>query len=274
MRTSTAEKKNGVRLPMESYLREINEVPLLTVAEEQELARRVQAGDSAAREQLIRANLRLVVNIARTYSHKGVDLQDLIEEGNLGLMRAAEAFDPDMNTRFSTYAAYWIRQSFKKLLVGMGKAVRLPMYMAQLVRDWRREAAHLELQLHRTPSPEEVAQALHLTPLRFNAVKKALAVYNARPQTGQMDYGPALEELVPVHTGGLQLAMERDLLQRVVELLGDLDRREATVLRLRFGLDDRNAKSLQEVGQLMGLTRERVRQIERNGLQRLHAMLE
>src|SRR5881275_1408559 len=148
--------------PLETYLREINETALLTARDEQELAAGIAAGDVRARDRMVRANLRLVVNIARGYTGKGLSLQDLIEEGNLGLLRAVEGFDPGMNTRFSTYASYWIKQSIKRALVNTAKPIRIPAYMMELLCKWRRAAAELQDELGRAPTVEEIAKALQL----------------------------------------------------------------------------------------------------------------
>ncbi|MCA9237625.1 MAG: sigma-70 family RNA polymerase sigma factor, partial [Planctomycetales bacterium] len=156
-RTSSA-----VQTPLETYLREINETALLTAADERELATRIGEGDLAARDRMVRANLRLVVNIARGYAGKGLALQDLIEEGNLGLLRAVEGFDPAMGTRFSTYASYWIKQSIKRALINTGKTIRIPAYMVELLSKWRRANARLTEELDRTPTPEEIARVLGL----------------------------------------------------------------------------------------------------------------
>src|SRR5437667_4052134 len=139
----------AVQSPLETYLREINETPLLNAEQEKELGYRIETGDGEARDRMVRANLRLVVNIARSYTGKGLGLQDLIEEGNLGLLRAVEGFDPGMNTRFSTYASYWIKQSIKRALVNTGKTIRIPAYMAQLLTEWRRATAELQEKLGR-----------------------------------------------------------------------------------------------------------------------------
>src|SRR5438045_5629015 len=146
-----------VQSPLETYLREINETALLTADEEKELARRIAAHDHEARDQMVRANLRLVVNIARGYTGKGLALQDLIEEGNLGLLRAVEGFDPTMNTRFSTYASYWIKQSIKRALVNTAKTIRIPAYMVELLAKWRRATARLQEELGRPPTQEDAA---------------------------------------------------------------------------------------------------------------------
>src|SRR5258708_7796466 len=144
-----------VQSPLETYLREINETALLTADEEKELAYRIATGDTEARDQMVRANLRLVVNIARGYTGKGLALQDLIEEGNLGLRRAVEGFDPSMNTRFSTYASYWIKQSIKRALVNTAKTIRIPAYMVELLAKWRRATNQLQDEYGRPPTHEE-----------------------------------------------------------------------------------------------------------------------
>src|SRR5436305_6856809 len=153
---------DSLQSPLETYLREINETPLLTAEQEKELAYRIEAGDGEARDRMVRANLRLVVNIARNYTGKGLGLQDLIAEGNLGLLRAVEAFDPSMNTRFSTYASYWIKQSIKRAIINAGKTIRVPAYTVELLNKWRRAAAQLQEELGRTPEHEEVAAKLKL----------------------------------------------------------------------------------------------------------------
>src|SRR5271167_3830345 len=152
----------SVQSPLETYLREINETSLLNADEEKELARRIEDGDSEARDRMVRANLRLVVNIARSYTGKGLGLQDLIEEGNLGLLRAVEGFDPSRNIRFSTYASYWIKQSIKRAQVNTGKTIRIPAYMVELLSKWRRANAELQDGLGRAPTHEEVADILQL----------------------------------------------------------------------------------------------------------------
>src|SRR6266481_3607696 len=150
----------AVQSPLETYLREINETPLLSAEQEKELAYRIEAGDCEARDRMVRANLRLVVNIARSYTGKGLGLQDLVAEGNLGLLRAVEAFDPSMNTRFSTYASYWIKQSIKRTLINTAKTIRIPAYMVELLAKWRRAAAKLQEELGRAASQEEIARVL------------------------------------------------------------------------------------------------------------------
>jgi len=261
----------AVQSPLETYLREINETPLLTPEEEQELALAIAQGDPVARDRMVRANLRLVVNIARSYTGKGLSLQDLIEEGNLGLMRAVEGFDPAMGTRFSTYASYWIKQSIKRALINCAKTIRIPAYMVELLSKWRRASTRLTEELGRTPTPEEVARVLGLPRKKLAIIKKAIKIYNLTPQTDQADNGWSLGEILmdeDTTTPDEDLA-KQDHLVHIMEQLNKMDPREATVLRMRFGLDDNQPKTLKEIGEALGLTRERVRQIETEALQRL-----
>ena len=185
----TSRKTGSLQTPLETYLREINETALLTAKDEQDLAHLIALGDVRARDRMVRANLRLVVNIARGYTGKGLGLQDLIEEGNLGLLRAVEGFDPSMNTRFSTYASYWIKQSIKRALINSAKTIRIPAYMVELLSKWRRASARLTEELGRTPTPEEVARVLGLARKKLPIIKKAIRIYNSTPQTDQPEAG-------------------------------------------------------------------------------------
>src|SRR3954453_12909697 len=186
----------SVQSPLETYLREINETALLSADEEKMLARRIEEGDSEARDRMVRANLRLVVNIARSYTGKGLALQDLIEEGNLGLLRAVEGFDPSMNTRFSTYASYWIKQSIKRALVNTAKTIRIPAYMVELLAKWRRATSKLQEEMGRPPTQEEVAKSLDLPKKKLNIIKKAIRVYNSAPQSDHSESGFSLDEML------------------------------------------------------------------------------
>ncbi|MDZ4850710.1 MAG: RNA polymerase sigma factor RpoD/SigA [Pirellulaceae bacterium] len=257
--------------PLETYLREINETKLLSAAEEQDLARRIATGDAQARDHMVRANLRLVVNIARGYVSKGLGLQDLIEEGNLGLLRAVEGFDPDMGTRFSTYASYWIKQSIKRALINSSKTIRIPAYMVELLSKWRRATARLTDELGRMPTQEEIARILGLPKKKLPIIKKAIQVYNATPQSDQTEVGWSLGEMVMDERlkSPDETLLDNDVLTTALELLGTLDSREATVLRMRFGLEDTLPHTLKEIGIELGLTRERVRQIETEALAKL-----
>jgi len=265
-----------VQSPLETYLREINETPLLSPEEEQELALAIGRGDPQARDRMVRANLRLVVNIARSYTGKGLSLQDLIEEGNLGLLRAVEGFDPAMGTRFSTYASYWIKQSIKRALINCGKTIRIPAYMVELLSKWRRASTRLAEELGRTPTPEEVARVLGLPRKKLSIIKKAIKIYNLTPHSDQPDNGWSLGEILmdeDTDTPEEDL-VKQDNLVHIMEQLNSMDPREATVLRMRFGLDDNQPRTLKEIGEALGLTRERVRQIEIEALQRLAQSLD
>jgi RNA polymerase primary sigma factor len=271
MPTTRRKPASGVQSPLETYLREINETALLTAADERNLAVQIGEGDLAARDRMVRANLRLVVNIARGYTGKGLGLQDLIEEGNLGLLRAVEGFDPAMGTRFSTYASYWIKQSIKRALINTGKTIRIPAYMVELLSKWRRASTRLSEELGRTPTPEEIARVLGLPKKKLPIIKKAIRIYNATPQTDQTEAGWSLGDMVMDERlqSPDEAMVESDNLSHVMRMLQTMDPREATVLRLRFGLEDHEPRTLKEIGEQLGLTRERVRQIETEALGKL-----
>ncbi len=261
----------GLQSPLETYLREINETNLLTADEEKELARAIAKGDVRARDRMVRANLRLVVNIARGYTGKGLGLQDLIEEGNLGLLRAVEGFDPDMGTRFSTYASYWIKQSIKRALINSAKTIRIPAYMVELLSKWRRASIRLTEELKRNPTPEEVARLLGLPKRKLPIIKKAIQIYNSTPQTDQADSGWSLGEMVMDERSRSpeDTLLENDVMSQVKTMMGDLDEREFSVLKMRFGLENTEPHTLKEIGEQLGITRERVRQIETEALKKL-----
>jgi RNA polymerase primary sigma factor len=264
--------------PLQIYLHEINDTPLLSAQEERDLAERVALGDPFAREHMVKANLRLVVNIARGYLGKGLNLEDLIEEGNLGLMRAVEGFDGMMSTRFSTYASYWIKQSIRRAVMNNGKPIRLPAYMVSLLSKWRRATTVLTDRLGRAPSNEEVGKALRLSKKKIGIVAKAIRVNNLTPHSENLeDSGPALDDVLADerNKGAENQLIEADDLDRIFDFLSSLEDREATVIRMRFGLDSYNPMTLREVGENLGLTRERVRQLESHALQKLmHALAE
>ena len=256
--TTRRRSSSSVQTPLETYLREINETALLTAQDERDLAVAIGEGDTRARDRMVRANLRLVVNIARGYTGKGLGLEDLIEEGNLGLLRAVEGFDPAVGTRFSTYASYWIKQSIKRALINTAKTIRIPAYMVELLSKWRRASARLSDELGRTPTPEEIARVLGLPKKKLPIIKKAIHVYNSTPQTDQADTGWSLGEMV----------MDENLKSPEDELV------ESDTLKQVHGLDDNDPRTLKEIGEILGLTRERVRQIESEALGKLAEGLE
>jgi len=272
MHKTIRRRVSNVQNPLETYLREINETALLSADDERELSNRISNGDLAARDRMVRANLRLVVNIARGYSGKGLPLQDLIEEGNLGLLRAVEGFDPDMNTRFSTYASYWIKQSIKRALINSAKTIRVPAYMVELLSKWRRANAKLSDELGRTPTADEIARELELPSKKLKIVKKAIQLYNTTPQVDDSANSVSLGDLIPDERilGPEDDLINMDNLVHVERMLKDMDEREATILKMRFGLDDGQPQTLKEIGEALGLTRERVRQIESEALKKLN----
>jgi RNA polymerase primary sigma factor len=258
--------------PLQIYLHDINDTPLLSALEERELAARVALGDHYAREHMVKANLRLVVNIARGYIGKGLCLEDLIEEGNLGLMRAVEGFDGMMDTRFSTYASYWIKQSIRRAVMNTGKPIRLPAYMVSLLAKWKRVTNGLTERLGRPPTPEEVGKVLRLSKKKVGIVAKAIKVNNLTPHNESSDEDRvSLDDVLTDERCKApdDLLIEADDLDRIFERLEQLDEREAMVIRMRFGLAPYSSMTLREVGENLGLTRERVRQLENQAILKL-----
>jgi RNA polymerase primary sigma factor len=266
----------GQPTPLQIYLQDINETPLLSAEEERALADRVAVGDPIAREHMVKANLRLVVNIARGYLGKGLNLEDLIEEGNLGLMRAVEGFDSLMETRFSTYASYWIKQSIRRAVLNTGKPIRLPAYMVSLLSKWRRATAALTDRLGRAPTHDEVGKALRLSKNKMRIVAIAIRAHGlASPSEIPDEDRPAFDRVLTDDRSkdpGSRMIYADDL-DPIFVHLDALEDREATVIRMRFGLDSYQPMTLREVGENLGLTREGVRQLESQALQKLMSAL-
>lgn len=261
---------------LETYLQEINEVPLLTPEEEKELGHRIQGGDLEARERMIRANLRLVVSIAKMYSDRGLSLQDLIAEGNIGLMKAAEKFDPAAGCRFSTYGSWWIKQSIRRALTNTVPSVRVPGYMSEMVSKWRSVSNELSYKLGRTPNVAEVANELGIPQETWSVLRRTIETSSMGPQVS-LDALTQNQDVVedPRTQSPDETITHADLLSKIGDLLGLIDEREATILRLRYGLDEGSEPmTLKEIGKTVGLTRERVRQIERDVLKRLQRVID
>ena len=235
----------------------------------------VEENDPWAREQLVRSNLRLVVNIAKKYGNRGMSLGDLIEEGNLGLIRAVDYFDPDRGTRFSTYAAWWIKQSIKRALLENVQPVHIPTYMVALINQWRHTAAELESRLGRTLDVEEMADIMHLPLRKAKIIHRIVEVLSSVMDTGGTDGSDENEmfeaTLEDKETGKPEDALVADEERaKALSLLNEIDPREANVLRLHYGLDGTKAMTLKEIGKQLGLTRERIRQIQRGALTKLY----
>jgi RNA polymerase primary sigma factor len=267
---------SDIQSPLETYLREITGTMLLTAEEEQQLASAISEGDMEARDLMIRSNLRLVVNIARGYTGRGLGLQDLIEEGNLGLLRAVEGFDPAMGTRFSTYASYWIKQSIKRALINSSKTIRIPAYMVEILSKWQRASIRLLEDLGRTPTHEEVARFVGLPRKKLSLIKKAILINSLIPQFDQPEIGWTLNEIIVDKRRYRpdEALLASDNLTYVMEQIEHMDPRDAAVLKMRYGLCGYEIRTLKEIGARLGLTRERVRQIEIEVLNRLGESLE
>lgn len=260
------------------YLREAVETPLLTVAEEVQLAHRVQAGDAAAREHMIKANLRLVVKIAREYEDYGLPLLDLVNEGNIGLMRAVERFDPTKGAKLSTYAAWWIKQSIKRALSNQVKAIRLPIHLVQQIAQMRRAETAFEAKHGRPPRDSELAVVLNVSEDDILHWRESATVGTTSleaPLGNDPDAG-RVADLVPDENASMPWSSvsEETNAELIRELVGTLNPREQKILRERFALDGGEPRTLEEIGVDFGLTRERIRQLEAAALRKLRDRIE
>ena len=263
----------GVALddPVRMYLKEIGRVPLLTAEEEVELARRMEAGDASARHRLEEANLRLVVSIAKRYVGRGMLFLDLIQEGNLGLLKAVEKFDYSKGYKFSTYATWWIRQAITRALADQARTIRIPVHMVETINKLVRVSRSLLQELGRDATAEEIAKEMGLSVVRVREIMKiAQEPVSLETPVGEEEdshLGDFIEDeaaLDPADAASMMLLKEQ-----ISEVLKTLAPREAEVLRLRFGLEDGRSRTLEEVGQSFGVTRERIRQIEAKALRKL-----
>jgi len=265
-----------VESALQLYLGQINDSPLLSADEEKELARRIIASsDLQARDRMIRSNLRLVVNIAKKFANRGLPLADLIEEGNLGLLRAVEGFDPEQGSRFSTYASWWIKQSIKRALVNSVQPVHIPAYMVEMIARWKQSAMELEDKLGRTATLEEMSRALTMSQRKAKIIGRAVKAFSSGNQMPTADGTLTLNEMLEDSKTPRpeEAVLNADELETLLKLLDEIDEREAEVLRLRFGLHREEPLTLKEIGKRVGLTRERVRQIEKEALDKLYQIL-
>lgn len=258
------------------YLNEIQKIPLLSSREEKQLARRVAQGDAEARDLLIRSNLRLVVNTARHFVGRGLSVEDLIEEGNLGLMRAVESYDAEAPTRFSTYAVYWIRQSMRRAVINQGKSLRFPAYLVNLMTKWNRAARVLEDKLGRPPTDDEVAGLMQLTKRKKDVVVWALNVLRALPskQNNALDDDMNMEDMIMDQrfAGVDELVHRKDCLERIFQSIHLLDDQEAEILRMRFGLEGGESMGIVDTARRLCITRDRARYLEKKALERLRTL--
>ncbi|MHC4640924.1 MAG: sigma-70 family RNA polymerase sigma factor [Planctomycetota bacterium] len=261
---------------IKDYLKEIDEASLLTMEEEHSLGKLItEQNDPWARDQLVRSNLRLVVNIAKKYGNRGMSLGDLIEEGNLGLLRAVDYFDPHRGTRFSTYAAWWIKQSIKRALLENIQPVHVPTYMVTLINHWRHTATELENRLGRSPTIEEMADIMKVPLRKAKIINRIVKILNS--STDSLDSDESLEE--PIYDTALEdqsTGKPEDALvadeekEKALKLLDEIEPREAKILRMHYGLGGREPMTLREIGKKLDLTRERIRQILRGALTKLY----
>jgi RNA polymerase primary sigma factor len=260
---------------LDLYLREISRTPLLTIAEECDLAERIKMGDEEARSHLIRANLRLVVKIARDYSGYGVSLNDLISEGNIGLMQAVERFDPEKGGKFSTYGAWWIKQSVKRALANQSKTIRLPVHMVDKIARMRRIASMLAEALGREPSDDEIAAELGLPRQKIAMLKQSAqrqSSLDAPVGEGEVKLQGDIitDESAP---DPLEALTDKNLREQISDLLHVLNERERKIIDDRFGLNGLKPMLLEDVGREFGVSRERIRQLQNVALAKMRKAL-
>lgn len=270
-RNMTYDERSGLR----AYMREIVKTPLLTPAEELDLAQRIRSGEQAARQQMISANLRLVVKIANDYNNFGLPILDLISEGNIGLIKAVERFDPTKGGKLSTYAAWWIKQSIKRALANQGKTIRLPVHLVDRIAEMRRTTAQLANELDRDPSDEEIAYTMGI-PVNKVAHLKSVSTRPASldapvGEDNDTSFGDLVgdeDQATPIED-----LQEKSRNQDIQVMMSRLEPRESDIIRLRFGLDGNHPLTLEEVGEKFGVTRERVRQIQNIAIHKMRRLI-
>jgi RNA polymerase primary sigma factor len=257
----------GLEDPVRMYLKEIGKVPLLSAEEEIEYAKRMEQGDEEAKKRLAEANLRLVVSIAKRYVGRGMLFLDLIQEGNLGLIKAVEKFDYRKGYKFSTYATWWIRQAITRAIADQARTIRIPVHMVETINKLVRVSRQLLQELGREPSPEEIAEAMDIPVERVREIQKI----SQEPVSLETPIGEEEDSHLGdfIQDDNVPVPAEALLKEQLVEVLGTLTEREQKVLRLRFGMDDGRARTLEEVGREFNVTRERIRQIEAKALRKL-----
>ncbi len=263
--------QNHEQESLQIYLQQISEIPLISVQDEIDLASKIKSGDQDAREKMITSNLRLVVKIAKEYSNIGLSLLDLINEGNIGLMKAVERFDPTKGGKLSTYASWWIKQSIKRALANQSKTIRLPIHMVDRVTQIRRTSTSLAERLGRDPTDDELAAEMDLPVSRITHLKAVSQKPASLDSPIGDDDGSTLSEVVPddKSRSPLEHLQSKSLIGDISSVLDQLEPREAEIMRLRFGLEGLDPHTLEEVGEKIGVTRERVRQLQQQALREL-----
>jgi len=275
---NTVSARSGLQSDLQLYLREINRFSLLTPEEERELGWAIINDDCPiARERMIRSNLRLVVAIAKNYQNRGLVLSDLIEEGNIGLLRAVEGFDPAQGARFSTYASWWIKQGIKRALINASQPIHIPAYMVELIAKWKEHARRLEAELGAPPSMEQLAKSMDLPLKKVKIIKRAIKAFRTPAQeaaSGDSDLLGLGELIADGQIGTAEdKTLRREELSTLKRLLDTIDIREAEILRMRFGLDGQEPLTLKQIAENVGISRERVRQIVDEALGKLNTRL-
>lgn len=261
--------------PIKAYLKDIRPIPLLTAEEEIDLSKRLQKGDQEARDKMIRSNLRLVISIAKRYVNLGVPLSDLIEEGNIGLMKSVEKFDPNKGFRFSTYAAWWIKQGVSRAIIDQGKMIRVPVYMNEEILKYKKVVEKLTHKLKRKPRVGEIAKRLKVSVERVREFEKSISKISSLDapigESGEGQIKDIIEDQ-NIASPDAQISQFFDK-ERTVGFLNLLNDREREIIELRYGLEDGNARTLADIAKKLGVSRERVRQIEAATIKKIRQVI-
>ena len=268
-------KRQTIMDSIKAYLRDVRPIPLLTAQEEIDLAKRIRKGDKAAREKMIRANLRLVISIAKRYANLGVPLSDLIEEGNIGLMKGVEKFDPDRGFRFSTYAAWWIKQGISRAIIDQGKMIRVPVYMNEEILKYKKAIEGLTHKLKRKPRLGEIAKKLQVPVDKIKELEGSIAKMSSLDAPIGEEGDGQVRDIIEDQS---MIAPDEELetffnKERTMRFLQILNERERKILDMRYGLTDGNTHTLAEIAKVLGVSRERVRQLESATIKKIRSVI-